>query len=50
VGDWIRAGAVAVGLGAALIDPKAVAEEHYSEISSRAARALDNLRDARERR
>jgi 2-dehydro-3-deoxyphosphogluconate aldolase/(4S)-4-hydroxy-2-oxoglutarate aldolase len=48
-GDWIRAGAVAVGVGSALIDPKAVADGDFASITSRASRLMSNVRSARQR-
>jgi 2-dehydro-3-deoxyphosphogluconate aldolase/(4S)-4-hydroxy-2-oxoglutarate aldolase len=48
-GDWIRAGAVAVGVGSALIDPKAVADGDFVSITSRASRLMSNVRSARQR-
>ena len=35
-GDWIRAGAVAVGVGSALLDKKAVADEDYGRLTENA--------------
>jgi 2-dehydro-3-deoxyphosphogluconate aldolase/(4S)-4-hydroxy-2-oxoglutarate aldolase len=46
-GDWIRAGAVAVGVGSALLDRKAIADGDYSSITSRARRLVDEVRWAR---
>ena len=36
-GDWIEAGAVAIGVGTALVDTKAVSAGDYGEISRKAA-------------
>jgi 2-dehydro-3-deoxyphosphogluconate aldolase / (4S)-4-hydroxy-2-oxoglutarate aldolase len=36
VGDWLRAGAVAVGLGGALVDPKRVAAGDWAALTERA--------------
>jgi 2-dehydro-3-deoxyphosphogluconate aldolase/(4S)-4-hydroxy-2-oxoglutarate aldolase len=36
VGEWLAAGAVAVGLGSALVDPKLVAAGDYATITARA--------------
>ena len=47
-GDWIRAGAVAVGVGGALIDPKLVAAGNYAAITERARRFVERVRTARE--
>ena len=35
-GDWIRAGAVAVGVGSALLDKKAVADKDYGRLTENA--------------
>jgi 2-dehydro-3-deoxyphosphogluconate aldolase/(4S)-4-hydroxy-2-oxoglutarate aldolase len=49
-GDWIRAGAVAVGLGSALVDPQAVAAGDFGVIAERARRVIAVVRAAREGR
>jgi len=46
-GEWIRAGAVAVGVGSALLDPKAIAAGDYGSITERARRLVENVRAAR---
>jgi 2-dehydro-3-deoxyphosphogluconate aldolase / (4S)-4-hydroxy-2-oxoglutarate aldolase len=46
-GDWIRAGAVAVGLGSALVDATAAESGRFEEITSRAERAVANVAAAR---
>jgi len=46
-GEWIRAGAVAVGLGSALVDAAAVESGRFEEITSRAMRAVVNVAAAR---
>ena len=48
-GEWIRAGAVAVGVGGALIDPRLVAAGDFAAITERAARIVENVRAARQR-
>jgi len=45
--DWIAAGAVAVGVGTALVDGKAVAAGDYAAITARATRFVDAVRRAR---
>jgi 2-dehydro-3-deoxyphosphogluconate aldolase/(4S)-4-hydroxy-2-oxoglutarate aldolase len=35
-GDWIKAGASAVGIGSALLDKKAIEEENYSKLTENA--------------
>ena len=49
-GDWLRAGAVAVGVGSALVDSKAVAAGQYGVIADNARRIVANVRAAREAR
>lgn len=46
-GEWIAAGAVAIGAGTALIDRKAVAEGDYAAITDRARRFVEAVRSAR---
>jgi 2-dehydro-3-deoxyphosphogluconate aldolase/(4S)-4-hydroxy-2-oxoglutarate aldolase len=46
-GDWIRAGAVAVGVGSALLDAKAIASGVLGPITDNARRIVDNVRAAR---
>lgn len=45
--DWIRAGAVAVGAGTALVDPKAVAARDFSAITSNARQFIAAVQTAR---
>lgn len=47
-GEWIRAGAAAVGIGSALVDRAAVAAGDYDSIAARAARVVASVRAARE--
>ena len=47
-GDWIRAGAVAVGVGTALVDASAIANGDYQVLTANARRIIDNVRAARE--
>jgi 2-dehydro-3-deoxyphosphogluconate aldolase/(4S)-4-hydroxy-2-oxoglutarate aldolase len=49
-GDWIRAGAVAVGVGTALTDAKAVAAGDYATLRSNAERIVANVRAAQAER
>jgi 2-dehydro-3-deoxyphosphogluconate aldolase/(4S)-4-hydroxy-2-oxoglutarate aldolase len=44
--DWIRAGAVAVGVGSVLTDPAALATRDYAGIAAKARRLVDAVRDA----
>jgi 2-dehydro-3-deoxyphosphogluconate aldolase / (4S)-4-hydroxy-2-oxoglutarate aldolase len=46
-GDWIRAGAVAIGVGSALVDPKLVAKRQFEAITERARDFVAAVRDAR---
>jgi 2-dehydro-3-deoxyphosphogluconate aldolase/(4S)-4-hydroxy-2-oxoglutarate aldolase len=48
-GEWIRAGAVAVGVGSALVDPRLVAAGDFAAITERAARIVERVRTARQR-
>lgn len=49
-GDWIRAGAVAIGVGTALVDPKAVAEGRFAEITRKAEEFVAAVAAARSAR
>ena len=46
-GDWIRAGAVAVGVGTALLDAKAIAAGDYAVLRANAERIVANVAAAR---
>jgi len=46
-GAWIRAGAVAIGVGTALVDPKAVAERRFDAITENARQFIQAVNDAR---
>ena len=46
-GDWIRAGAVAVGVGTALLDRAAIAAGNYGVLRANAARIVASVRAAR---
>ena len=46
-GDWIRAGAVAVGVGSALVDGKAIDAGQFDVIAANARKVLDNVKRAR---
>ncbi len=45
-GDWIAAGAVAVGVGTALLDATAIKAGHYAVIAENARRIVANVRKA----
>ena len=47
VGEWIRAGAAAVGVGSALLDPAALSAGRYDSIRAQAQRLVANLNAAR---
>jgi 2-dehydro-3-deoxyphosphogluconate aldolase/(4S)-4-hydroxy-2-oxoglutarate aldolase len=46
-GDWLRAGAVAVGVGSALVDTKAIAAGQFHVITDNARRIVANVAAAR---
>ena len=46
-GDWIRAGAVAVGVGTSLLDAKAIADGQFGVLRTNAERMIANVRAAR---
>jgi 2-dehydro-3-deoxyphosphogluconate aldolase/(4S)-4-hydroxy-2-oxoglutarate aldolase len=46
-GDWIRAGAVAVGVGTALLDKQAIASGDYNTLRRNAERIVANVRAAK---
>jgi 2-dehydro-3-deoxyphosphogluconate aldolase/(4S)-4-hydroxy-2-oxoglutarate aldolase len=46
VGEWIAAGAVAVGIGSDLLDKKAIDEERYEVLTERAKRMVENFKKA----
>jgi 2-dehydro-3-deoxyphosphogluconate aldolase/(4S)-4-hydroxy-2-oxoglutarate aldolase len=46
-GDWIRAGAVAVGLGSALLDAKAIEDGRFDVITANARRVVESVAAAR---
>jgi 2-dehydro-3-deoxyphosphogluconate aldolase/(4S)-4-hydroxy-2-oxoglutarate aldolase len=46
-GDWIRAGAVAVGVGTSLLDARAIADGNFQVLKTNAERMIANVRAAR---
>ena len=46
-GDWIRAGAVAVGVGSALLDAKAIDEGRFDVLTANARRIVASVASAR---
>jgi 2-dehydro-3-deoxyphosphogluconate aldolase / (4S)-4-hydroxy-2-oxoglutarate aldolase len=47
VGEWVKAGAVAVGIGSDLLDKEAIAGGRYGELTDRAKRMVANFRKAK---
>ena len=47
VGEWLRAGAVAVGVGSALVDTKAIAAKQFDVLEANARRIIANIAAAR---
>jgi 2-dehydro-3-deoxyphosphogluconate aldolase/(4S)-4-hydroxy-2-oxoglutarate aldolase len=47
-GDWLRAGAVAVGVGTALLNKEAIAEENYRVLTENAKKLMGSVREALE--
>jgi 2-dehydro-3-deoxyphosphogluconate aldolase/(4S)-4-hydroxy-2-oxoglutarate aldolase len=46
-GEWIAAGAAAIGVGSALVDPKAVSTRRFDSITDNARQFVDAVRAAR---
>ena len=46
-GEWIRAGAVAVGLGSSLLDAKAIESDRFDVITANARKVVANIAAAR---
>ena len=46
-GDWLRHGAVAVGVGSALLDKKAIAESDYARLTENARTLVRSIAEAR---
>ena len=49
-GDWIRAGAVAVGVGTSLLDSQAIAANDFRTLRANAERIVANVRAAQQQR
>ena len=45
-GDWLKAGACAVGIGSALLDKKAIQDNNYSKLTENAKIIMRSVRDA----
>ena len=45
-GDWLNAGACAVGVGSALLDKKAIAEGRYEQLTENARVLMESLRSS----
>ena len=50
VGEWVAAGAVAVGIGSDLLDKKAIEEGRYDLLTERASRMSANFKKAKEQK
>ncbi|MEW6510979.1 MAG: bifunctional 4-hydroxy-2-oxoglutarate aldolase/2-dehydro-3-deoxy-phosphogluconate aldolase [Bacteroidota bacterium] len=48
VGEWVKAGAVAVGIGSDLLEKKAIEEGRYEVLTERAKRMVKNFKEAKE--
>jgi len=48
-GDWIRAGAIAVSVGSALVSPSLVAEQAWDRLTAQARALIDRVAEARRR-
>jgi 2-dehydro-3-deoxyphosphogluconate aldolase/(4S)-4-hydroxy-2-oxoglutarate aldolase len=46
-GEWIKAGAVALGVGTSMVDAKAVAERRFEVVSANARHFVDAVKQAR---
>ncbi len=46
-GDWLNAGACAVGIGSALLDRNAIAEENYQKLTKNARKLCASITNAR---
>ena len=46
-GDWIKAGAVAIGVGTALVDNKAIADGNFAKIAENARTVVEAVQAAR---
>ncbi|MEJ2617516.1 MAG: bifunctional 4-hydroxy-2-oxoglutarate aldolase/2-dehydro-3-deoxy-phosphogluconate aldolase [Ignavibacteriaceae bacterium] len=46
-GDWIKTGACAVGVGSALLDKKAIAEENYDLLTQNAEKLIASINNAK---
>jgi 2-dehydro-3-deoxyphosphogluconate aldolase / (4S)-4-hydroxy-2-oxoglutarate aldolase len=50
VHEWVKAGAVAIGIGSDLLDKKAIDEERYEVLTERATRLVENFQNARDKK
>ena len=48
-GDYIRAGASAVGIGAALVDPELINRRKFSTLTTMSKQLVENVKNAREK-
>lgn len=49
IGEWMHAGAAAVGIGSDLLQKEAIEQGRYEVLTERAKRMVENLRKARGR-
>ena len=47
ISSWIRAGAVAVGMGSKLITTQALKDKNYNSIAEKAAQCIDWVKQSR---
>jgi len=45
-GEWLKAGACAVGIGSALLDKEAIQNEHYDKLTENAKLVMKSINDA----
>lgn len=48
-GDWLKAGACAVGVGSALLDKKAIEDENYDLLTQNAQKLMESINKAKEK-
>ena len=50
VHEWVKAGAVAIGIGSDLLDKRAIDDERYEVLTERAKRLVKNFQNARDKK
>jgi 2-dehydro-3-deoxyphosphogluconate aldolase/(4S)-4-hydroxy-2-oxoglutarate aldolase len=50
VHEWVKAGAIAIGIGSDLLDKKAIDDERYEVLTERATRLVENFKNARDKK